>query len=262
MLPFYEKQTETNRVFTMDNLQFPLHLHPEVEILYVQTGSLIITIEQRDYTVEAGHAAIVFPHCIHGYNSNQRNEVKISIIDYQLFNDFAWIFTHYLPENPILTITDLTLKKLLEHALAPNKQPDFRDDFLIRATWYQIFALCLSQLSLIRRPEELDFTLTQQVVVYLSKHYLEKITLTQIANDLNCSPYTISNIFTKKLGIPFPDYLAQLRLETAKRLLETSSLSILEIAYEAGFEQPRSFNRSFMKFEKITPREYRQRYLK
>ncbi|MGI6156342.1 MAG: hypothetical protein ACOYEB_10500 [Enterococcus lemanii] len=34
------------------------------------------------------------------------------------------------------------------------------------------------------------------------------------------------------------------------------------MAYEAGFEQPRSFNRSFMKFEKMTPREYRQRYLK
>ena len=58
-----------------------------------------------------------------------------------------------------------------------------------------------------------------------------------------------------------PLYLAHLRISYAKQQLETTTLSILEIALQAGFETQRSFNRHFLQQTNLTPSAYRSKYL-
>ncbi|MCI6732887.1 MAG: AraC family transcriptional regulator, partial [Lachnospiraceae bacterium] len=64
--------------------------------------------------------------------------------------------------------------------------------------------------------------------------------------------------FKKISGVSPVNYLIQLRIEQAKRMLKESNLTILEISMECGFNNTSYFIRQFRKYTGKTPREYRR----
>jgi transcriptional regulator GlxA family with amidase domain len=79
-----------------------------------------------------------------------------------------------------------------------------------------------------------------------------------IADKLNISRVQLYRKFKAILGIKISDYVQNTRLDKAKVLLKTSSLTISEIAYATGFSSPNYFSTSFKnKFDK-SPKAYRE----
>lgn len=98
--------------------------------------------------------------------------------------------------------------------------------------------------------------IVRKAKTYLQKHYGEQMGLQKVADELKVSAGYLSKSFKAQEGISFTEYLTELRLENAKRLIRESDRSITEISYEVGFQDPGYFGKCFKKNEKISPSEY------
>ncbi len=101
--------------------------------------------------------------------------------------------------------------------------------------------------------------LLDKAVDYINSHYDEGITLDDVAYEVGFSTYYFGKIFKKTYKVSFAEYLANIRVEKAKELLEDPQLSIKDITYRVGYMDPNYFTRIFKKSVGITPSEYRSK---
>ena len=95
------------------------------------------------------------------------------------------------------------------------------------------------------------------ILKYIENHYMDKITIAEIASEVQFSESHFMRYFKETMGTTFTDYLKDYRLTMAARLLTTSDSTVLAIAEETGFENLSYFNRSFKKKYALTPRQFR-----
>lgn len=96
------------------------------------------------------------------------------------------------------------------------------------------------------------------VLNYLEKNYYKKVTLEEVAEYINISPFYLSKIFKKYTGVNFIEYLTNLKIEKAKELLEYTDMPVINIAIELSFNEPNYFARVFRKTAGMTPSKYRE----
>jgi AraC-like DNA-binding protein len=101
--------------------------------------------------------------------------------------------------------------------------------------------------------------LVERVDAMVAGRVAEPITLTDLAQALECSPSAVTHALQRKFGLSFTQYVGRLRVQQAKELLRRTPLPIGEIARRTGIHDPSNFNRLFKKFEGLTPAEYRKR---
>jgi AraC-like DNA-binding protein len=89
-----------------------------------------------------------------------------------------------------------------------------------------------------------------------SQHQWE---LTEIAQRVNLSPGRLAHLFKSEVGTSIQQYLTQIRLAKAMQHLESTFLSIKEIASAAGFRNVARFTAGFKNAVGVTPADYRRR---
>ena len=100
----------------------------------------------------------------------------------------------------------------------------------------------------------------QVVKDYLDLHYRQKITLDHLAEHFYINKFYLTRIFREQFGLTINNYLLQIRITHAKRLLRFSDLSIEKIAVECGMSDANYFARMFKKVEGSSPGEFRKRW--
>lgn len=103
---------------------------------------------------------------------------------------------------------------------------------------------------------EIDALLTGEKL-YLNS----ELSLTQLSQKLNVPPVHVSQVLNENMETSFYDLINQLRIDESKRLLELSLVdkkSVLEIAFESGFNNKTSFNNAFKKYTGITPSVFKK----
>lgn len=93
---------------------------------------------------------------------------------------------------------------------------------------------------------------------FINEHFGENITLDSIAGSAFLSASYASRLFKKELGTSIMDFLLQVRMNEAKKLLKDTALQIEEIASRTGYADSSYFTKVFRKAEGITPSQYRQ----
>lgn len=93
---------------------------------------------------------------------------------------------------------------------------------------------------------------------YINAHYTEKLTLDQAAEIAYMSPNYFSSYFKKVTGKNFSDYINELRISLADKLISTTDLTILDIATRCGFHNMSNFYRIYKKRNGTAPRERNQ----
>ncbi|AOZ93061.1 response regulator transcription factor [Paenibacillus crassostreae] len=97
----------------------------------------------------------------------------------------------------------------------------------------------------------------QKIRAYIESHYQENISLKSIAAQFYVNPVYLGQLFKKTYGVYFNDFLQQLRMNEAKRLLRQTDLRIYEVSERIGFGNSDYFVTKFEKMEGMTPSEYR-----
>lgn len=93
---------------------------------------------------------------------------------------------------------------------------------------------------------------------YIRAHYAEQLSLDDVAREVNLSSFYFSRLYKRETGVNFSDKLAQVRIERAKELLNREDLSVKEIAYLVGYQEPNYFSRIFKKVTGRTASEYKK----
>ena len=101
----------------------------------------------------------------------------------------------------------------------------------------------------------------QKAQEYLALHFCDElISLESVSEAVNLNSSYFSSLFKKSCNKGFFEYLVDLRITEAKRLLVNSEFNIGEIAQEVGYRDPKHFSRVFKKVCQIKPNEYRKLY--
>ncbi|WP_028553128.1 helix-turn-helix domain-containing protein [Paenibacillus sp. UNC451MF] len=99
-----------------------------------------------------------------------------------------------------------------------------------------------------------------RVKEYLNEHYANpELSLTYLSDEFELNAKYLSQMFKEEFGVNFLDYLGNVRIQQAKRLLLESGESIQEIGVQVGYPNVRSFMRVFKKLTGVTPGEYRKK---
>lgn len=93
---------------------------------------------------------------------------------------------------------------------------------------------------------------------YIYKHIYEPLTLQSIAEHLSISPKYLSNLFKKEVGIPISEYIQQMKIEEAKKLMTFAEHSLSDIHALLNFTDQSYFTKVFKKYTGITPKQFRK----
>jgi len=94
---------------------------------------------------------------------------------------------------------------------------------------------------------------------FIRRHHTEDLSLPQVAQSANSSPFYFCKLFKRATGLSFTKFLSHVRIESSKGLLLNPHLRVSEVAYEVGFQSLTHFNRVFQRILGQSPTEYRQK---
>ncbi len=96
-------------------------------------------------------------------------------------------------------------------------------------------------------------------VTYIRSHLSDNLTVKEAAKALLVNPDYLSDRFHKEVGVPFITYVNRERIKQAAALLKRTDLQIQQIASAVGYNNTSYFAKQFLRFQGMTPREYRKR---
>lgn len=97
----------------------------------------------------------------------------------------------------------------------------------------------------------------QDLISWLNENYSQDISLETMSSYIGCSPAYTSRLFKKETGCDIMTYLATIRINHAKELLGTTTMTLTEISASVGFNHQQTFIRNFKNLVGLTPTEYR-----
>lgn len=98
----------------------------------------------------------------------------------------------------------------------------------------------------------------QKVKEYIDENYRQKICLSDLSDQFFINKYYLLRLFKEQYGFTINDYMIRLRITKSKQLLRFTKMTVEEIGYECGINNPNYFARLFKKIEGISPTEYRR----
>lgn len=92
----------------------------------------------------------------------------------------------------------------------------------------------------------------------INENYKNRISLKTVAEHLHTNPSYLSTLFKQEMGTTFTDYLNQVRINRSCELLADTSLSLIDISIQCGFDGQSYFTKVFRKIKGSTPKDYRK----
>ena len=257
-------------MFIVDMVYRPMHLHKEMELCYILSGTCRVSTDRQSFTAGAGGvllfdagagheiwavgapARILTLQLSHGFCSRFYPQIRNVRFGCRLLSDC-------LSELSLHTLQHAMLQAFSEYLLdSPQAM------FACMAQIHAIFALLLQGVPYRVLSDTENTTQTRnaerlhRILHYLETHYSEPVRLSEIAKTEGLTQTYLSHLFREQLHIPFQEYLARLRLEAAMLLLRQSDTTLTDAAYACGFSDRKYLNQSFLKNLGMTPRQWLQ----
>ncbi len=99
----------------------------------------------------------------------------------------------------------------------------------------------------------------ESAVNYINKNYKADINMAFVSNRVSMNYTYFSESFSEIMGMGFADYVKLVRVNAAKKLLETTDMRIADISIETGFKEDKHFIKTFKAIAGITPGQYRSK---
>ena len=259
---------------------YPLHRHKEFELNFIEHGAGVRRIV-GDSVEEIGEYELVLvgsEGLEHVWEQGSCNSKDIREITIQ--------FSHDLLSSDLLSKSQFaSIRKMLalaEHGLAfpvsaimkvysaldtlAMEQEKFVQFLKFLYILYELSLAddvkVLASSSFAHTSRNKESRRVQKVKQYINDHYSEHLRLNDLAALAGMSPVAFSRFFRVRTNRTLSDYIADIRLGFAARMLVDTTRNISEICYECGFNNLSNFNRMFKAKRGSTPREFREMYKK
>lgn len=259
-LPLYENRQGAFACHRSPDLNFPPHLHADMEAVLVEYGSLLLREGEQEFRLEPGDFALVFPGRLHAFESQGESCMLLALCPVEMAGDFRRTLLRCVPESPVVprdrVHPDIT------YAMAGMRKITEKNGNLAAAkAFVQLFlARALPEMTLTEPSQIPSADLTARVVGWISENFTGPVSLDILSEALGAGKYRISRVFGEKLKTSLSDYVNQLRIDRARTLLLATDEEVSWVSSECGYENPRTFNREFRRICGCTPREYRKKY--
>ena len=143
-------------------------------------------------------------------------------------------------------------------------------DYILNPVNYEEFGTCIDNLkislfekrvSTTEESKEQEERTIESITRYMQANLAMEMSLSVLADEFHLNAQYISQLFKNEIGVNFLVYLTNIRMEKAKKLLLSTSLSVAEVAEQSGYGDYRVFTKVFKKSEGITPSQYRRDFL-
>ena len=122
----------------------------------------------------------------------------------------------------------------------------------------ELVDICAEYLSLTNTVNVPSSDLAEAIQSYLIKHYMEQITIDSLCSYFNVSKATLHTYFKKKYGTTIHQRLLSIRLNEARKLLESTNASMKDISHTVGFLDADYFSKAFKKRYRISPTDVKK----
>lgn len=116
---------------------------------------------------------------------------------------------------------------------------------------------CLCSSGYVNAHSQKDVEKIDRIYQYIMRHYADKITLHDVAQIASMTPTAFCKYFKNRTQKTFSNFVNEVRIGYACKLLCNEELNISEICYKTGFYNPTNFNKNFKLFTKMSPTEFR-----
>lgn len=261
------------------NFNFPLHVHPECELNFIENakGAQRIVGDSIEEIANEELVIITNPHLEHAWIDHNNQSASIHEITIQfhpnLFSDA------FLNKNQMLSVRELLQRAEKGVAFGVSAiakvRPMLKTLSCETDSFYSLTKLLiiLHELSLDPDMRELstcsfgsaetnsyESKQLEKVMNYIYEHYAEDLNLNDMAQTMNMGIQTFGRLIKKHTSKSFTDLLIDIRLGIASRQLIETADSIAEVGYDCGFNNISNFNRLFKKKKGVTPTEFRKNY--
>lgn len=224
------------------------HVHSHIEFDYVLNGTLSHTVDDLECTLSSNSMRIVMPYQIHHFAPTPQANMFVIACPPEYIAEYRTLFQDK-EFSPSAIPFCSTVRKIIEDIIVSN----VRDPFRLKSLIYYTLSEYQTSCELLPR-KSLEYDVYRKAIVYLSEHYSEPLSLSQVALHAGVSAAHLSRVINSRGGSSFTDLVNSIRIFEAKRLLEQTSLPVSEIAFRVGYGSIRNFNRIFQKYFDCQPR--------
>ncbi|MEA4853614.1 MAG: helix-turn-helix domain-containing protein [Christensenella sp.] len=253
--------------------EFPWHWHYEVEFVFMLEGSVCAETQNGNYLLRKNDAVFFNSGTLHTMRPAEEGlcRAAIFVFDPQVIAGEP----HSLIEQKYVQPFIRTHRSAVVFKEKAGKQKEILD--LLHKT-YRAFSLqeygfemevrnCLSSvwLMMVRnnpvtwKGEVPNDIRIKKMLKYIHQHYMEDMTLKEIADSAGVSARECSRCFQKQIGMTAFTYLQKYRVRIAAEMLEDTRKSITDICFACGFNETSYFSKRFQLETGLTPREFRKK---
>ena len=239
-----------------DNAEYKPHFHKNFELVYVISGEIHCTADDKSASLTAGDFALFLANEVHTLHSVGNSKCWIGVFS----GDFVHAFEKQVKDK---TGTGFVFRceKSIENFLLLNliklERPPV---YLLKACLYSVCNEYLQNIQLVERTGKNEL-LMRAIIDYIDQNYRNNISLSTMAERLGYNYHYLSKCFNKIFSVSFSDFLNSYRLDIALELLVETDKDISDIALESGFQSIRNFNSFFKSSTGTTPVKYRNEIL-
>lgn len=241
------------------------HWHVEYEIIRILTGTLHVTMDEKEFTATPGDIVFVNSGILHSgipsdcvyqcivfdMNAFLKNNPRCSTYIKQIIDHSAFIYHHFTPKNQ-------QVHQIVWDIFNAMESQKTGYELIVFGELYHFFGVVFSEkLYFSDSPQDRrDYRKIMQlkkVLDYMEANYSSPVTLEQLSASVNMSPKYFCRFFYQMTHKTPIDYLNYQRIEHASYQLATTDASVTEVAYNCGFNDLSYFIKTYKKYKGITP---------
>ncbi len=243
------------------------HTHQFTELFYVLHGEGVFYIENEKVPVKTDDLIIINPNVEHTEKTFPNNPMEYIVFGVE---GLAFSFTEHdqaygrgysfysygSDKNQFINFAQLMMHEF------QDKKPGFEK---VCHGLLEVLLVYISRKQKLSVISESSFQLSKECAIakrYIDTNYAQDITLDSLAEITHINKFYLAHSFTECIGQSPISYLTERRLAACKELLNSSNLSVTQIATSAGFSSQSYFSQIFNKKVGMSPRQYRKLYAK
>lgn len=235
-----------------------MHSHSYTEFIYVENGCGEMHYDNRVYPISKRDFLMIPPNIYHTEKSTSEGKLEYYVLGISNLISEDINTDEY---SPLINLGNQNehIRQLFVAMYQELKQKKESYELIVESLYLQFTVHLMRKMKMTFSFHEAD-NMRKEIANakdYIDKHYMDDISLDELAALSSLSPYHFIREFSKCLGKTPNKYLNERRIQESKTLLKSTNLSMLDIANEIGFSSSSYFTQRFKSLEGITPIEYR-----